>query len=101
MEENNEPQTQDAPQKSEETTTQQDEGNQPQATNIVERASIERQKLEKTLSEIQVERKRLEELYANLQLGGRTEGGIAPKKEEEISNKDYAKNALAGKIPKK
>jgi hypothetical protein len=59
----------------------------------------EKAELEKVRDELRIEREKFEELKANEILGGKSEAGNQQKeKKPEISNREYAQNALKGKI---
>ena len=88
----------DAQAKPEEATGNPEEGNKPDSRSILERVSEERQRSEKILEDMKVERSKLEELHANIKLGGESGGQIPVEKKEEISEKEYAEKALSGEL---
>lgn len=67
-------------------------------TTIIDDAKTAAERLEAANKETKELLKKAEDLEAKKILGGKSEAGEAPKKEEEISNKDYAKQALEGKF---
>lgn len=83
--------------KPQDTQTGSGNGDKSEATSLVERASQERERLDKTLAEIKKERMRLEELKASEILGGRTSAGQQQTPKEETP-KEYKERVLSGKL---
>ena len=75
-----------------------DEGDKPKELGIIERASVEREKLEETLAKITTERQKLEEIKVNEKLGGGTEGAVPEKEKVEESPKEYADKVMKNEI---
>ncbi len=87
---------------SEESTEDNDERSKSETTPLIEIAEQAAKRMEDANKEtarlmgIQAERDQ------RIALGGETEAGQTPKKkEEEVNNKDYAKDVLAGKLNEK
>lgn len=76
------------------------EGDKPESSSIIDRASTEREKLEAVLAETKAENDRRERLLAEEKLGGRSGAPVKEEKQEELSNSEYAKRAMAGNISK-
>lgn len=66
--------------------------------NLVEQAKLQNDRHEALNKETKVLADRLEALKAQEMLGGQAEAGQEPKKEEEISDAEYADKAIAGEF---
>jgi len=74
------------------------EGSKYETTPLIERAREERERLEAANRKKEELLNREEEIMAHRQLGGMSEAGTEKPKEEEISNEEYAKRAMEGKL---
>jgi len=83
--------------KEEPTPTNNGEGDKSESTSLIDRASAERERMEKVLEELKVENTRKEELMAREALGGKSEGKKEEEPTPEITPAEYAANALKGK----
>lgn len=81
----------------EDTADDSKEGDKYETTPIIERAREEREKLEAAVKAMKAENDRKEKIMAKEALGGTTEAGGQPKK-EEITDKEYAEKALSGDL---
>lgn len=86
--------TEDEP-KAEGTTT----GDKSEGSNLVNTADATAERLEKAMQETKELLKRQEDLYARSRLGGESVG-VGEEKKEELSDEEYSKRALQGKIGK-
>jgi hypothetical protein len=100
MEMNNEPKETEA-EKSIHSNGNSQEGNKFKEPGIIERASIERERLEKAIAESKVENDRRERLLAEDKLGGVTSGRPAEIAKRELTPQEYSKEVLAGRVPPK
>lgn len=71
------------------------------APTMVESAHAAAERLEKANSEMRANIARLEELKSFEALGGKSEGAPQQKTVEQVNPIDYARMALAGKLPPK
>lgn len=74
------------------------ERDKSEGTGLVDGANAAAQRLEKANEEKRKLLDREEKLLARRALSGTAEGAQQPPKKEEISDVEYAKNALSGKI---
>lgn len=72
-----------------------------QEANPIFAANAAAERLEKANKEMRQNLKMQQELYAQQKLGGKTDGGEPPKKQEDVDPAQYAKDALQGKIKPK
>lgn len=85
----------------EETQTAEDTGNRdkPQEITLVDKANAAAERLEKANERTAELIHQQEMLAAQKALGGNTEGAVEEEKPKEMSDEEYAKLALAGKLP--
>ena len=77
------------------------DGSEPKTINIIERAELAGKRLEEQNKRYEENIKRLDELQARQMLGGTTTGPAQAAEKKEISDAEYAKWALKGKVPGK
>lgn len=73
----------------------------PKQPNMVESATAAANRLKEENDRMAAHIARLEELKAFETLGGKSQGAAQVEPPKEVSNAEYAKQVLAGKIPQK
>lgn len=81
------------------TATNSDAGSEPKTTELIDNANTAAERLEKATAEFKKENDRREALMAKERLGGRT-AMQQPEQPKEVDAKEYALQALKGKIIK-
>lgn len=76
-------------------------GNQPEATSVIESANRAAERLEAANAEAKRENDRRESLQARERLGGKSFGAGQIEPPKVKSDRDYAREALEGKVPSK
>lgn len=75
------------------------EGDNPKATEVIERADATAERMEKATQAQKEENDRTERLMVRNALSGRASAGGEAAKPEEISNEAYARKALGNELP--
>lgn len=96
MEENEETPTQTAT--TENATQDNGAGNNTQTTPVIEEANLAAERMERAAASLKEQSDRLETLQVHTALGGRSEAGAQPVKEEPISDIEFAQKVARGEI---
>jgi len=73
----------------------------PEVYKPIDDANLAAKRMEDATKALRTENDRAEEIAAKQALGGTTEAGQVPAKPKEETNADYAKQVMAGEVPKK